>query len=597
MNLLKRIKIENVKGKESFEVTFTDLIANQPNIIVAPNGYGKSTIATAFKAASSGKMKLDSKDVYQQNPVNHPKLEIELYGENSGIFVSTDTEGNISKHLSVYTISSPLYAKNTTRGFNRNVAATADLRVEQVVIYNSIPENQCINYSYRSVSSEYGNRSKLFLNISEMLTNFNNISQLIEIKECLKKCSTQQGIQSKFTQFLANCPSSGTAKNVKQQISQDSITTLLRNSNINILFNCVNGMESKPNEWCDIDVVFTAIQLCRIMNQYYDAGDNDIFKRVYNYLLYIETRNLIDERLNLFNTTGRNIRTREEHGKLVISFERADAMSNGERDILSFVSNLTKFEIGFKKQIGILIIDEVFDYLDGSNMLVVQYYLSELINKCKSVGKVLFPIIFTHLDPEVFSNYYFRKKKVHYISSFAPIELDSHIVKILRLREGGALSDDEKEEIEKYYLHFIDEPHSLSEQLAAKISSDFNESSTLFKSHLYEEIKDKYLAENSYNPVMIIAGVRIRIEEMVYRQLSPSDQLEFIKKHKVINKLLYAEDIGIEVQELFYLLQPLYNDGLHLGGNDNDVRRKIKSCYLKTNNLHIRRMIQMLFMT
>ena len=38
-------------------------------------------------------------------------------------------------------INSPLYAKSTTRGFGRTVAATADLRVEQVIVYNKIPES------------------------------------------------------------------------------------------------------------------------------------------------------------------------------------------------------------------------------------------------------------------------------------------------------------------------------------------------------------------------------------------------------------------------------------------------------------------------
>lgn len=44
MNLLHRIKIENIKGKDVFEVTFVDLTANQPNIVVAPNGYGKGIV-------------------------------------------------------------------------------------------------------------------------------------------------------------------------------------------------------------------------------------------------------------------------------------------------------------------------------------------------------------------------------------------------------------------------------------------------------------------------------------------------------------------------------------------------------------------------
>jgi len=595
MNLLKRIKIENIKGKASFEVTFTDLTANQPNIVVAPNGYGKSTIATAFKAASNGRMKLDLKDMYQQNQNNHPKLEIELCGENAGIFMSMDTEANISRNMTLCTINCPLYAKSTTRGFSRNVASTADLRIEQITVYSSIPENCRLNYSYRAVTSQYESEKKLFFNISEMLVNCYNIGSLIEIKDSLKKCCTQQGIQSGFSAFLKNCSDTGTAPVIKSQIAESMVTRLRENSKVNALFECIAEMKSKPQGWSHVDVVFTAIQLCDVLKQYYDSGENDILKRVHAYLSYKETKALVDKRLDLFNTTGRCVRTHEEHGKLVINFDRAPSMSNGERDVLSFVSNLTKFEVDFKKNIGVLIIDEVFDYLDGSNMLAVQYYLSELINKCKLSGKILFPIIFTHLDPEVFANYYFKKKKVHYISSFASIELESRIVKLLRLREDQSLNDSEKEEIEKYYIHYIDEIHTLSDSLAVRISTDIEESNVSFRMTLYSEIRENYLSDNMYNPIMVIAGIRIRIEELVYQQLSPTDQLSFIQQHKVINKLQFAEECGAEIPELYFLLQPLYNDGLHLGGNDNDVIRKIKSCYLKTNNLHIKRMIQMLF--
>ena len=594
MNLLKRIKIENIKGKQNLEVKFTDLTANQPNIIVAPNGFGKSTLATAFKAASNGRLKLDVKDIYQQDPSNHPKLEIELQGEMEGTYISSDTDGEISRNISVYTICSSLYAKSTTRHFNKNVTPTADLRVEQVIIFDKKAKNCALDYSYRSSTQRYGEKAKLFLNISEMLTVYKNIHELTEIQDCIKKCCTQKKIQNGFSQFLDGCPSEGTAESIKREISQELICRLRDNENVVSLFDCIAGFEKKPSTWKEIDIAFTAIQLCDILKCHFDKGENNILKNVEAFLEYKEVKDLVDKRLDQFNTTGRRVRAREDHDKLVIDFERAAAMSNGERDILSFIANLTKFEFSFRKKVGILIIDEVFDYLDGSNLLAVQYYLSELISQCKSQGKVLYPIIFTHLDPEVFSNYYFKKRKVHYISLCAPISLNTKIVRLLRLRENVDITNSAKEEIEKYYIHYVDERHSPSEELAAYFSDELLEDNISFRNCLYEEV-EKYLSENEYDPIKIIAGIRIRIEELVYQKLDSHSKDEFVQQHKVINKLQFAEKNGIEVPEVYYLLQPLYNDGLHLGGRDQDVKRKIESCYLKTNNMHIKKMIKELF--
>ena len=135
----------------------------------------------------------------------------------------------------------------------------------------------------------------------------------------------------------------------------------------------------------------------------------------------------------------------------------------------------------------------------------------------------------------------------------------------------------------------------MTHDLSVKIDMDFSDSNHQFRKQLYDEIREKYLLDKKYDPVMVIAGVRIRIEELVFNKLDENDKEDFIKQHKVINKLNYASSKGIESPELYYLLQPLYNDGLHLRGNEDCVRRKIKSCYLKTNNLHIKNMIKKLF--
>lgn len=595
MNIIKHIKVENIKGKDLLKINFDNLTANQPNIIVAPNGYGKSTIAAAFKASTHGKIKLDPKDTYQQNPANHPKLEIEFKGEFSGIFTATDESNDISRQVLIDVIDSPLYAKSTTRRFGPGTTSSADLRIEDIIVCSKVPNRYSLEYSYRRIKQSFGNKGKLFLNISEMLDDYDNIVSIFGIKDTINKCISLVAPQRMMNRFLDDCQINGTALNSKNLIPIAKVNELRNNEHLKILLDCVQGMKCKPVEWQEIDVVFTAIQLCKIISNHYENGNRDIINKIYQFHQYKKLRTTIDNRLDNFNTTGRTIRSVEKNGKLMVTFDRADSLSNGERDVLSFVVNITKFEHSFSKPIGILIIDEVFDYLDGSNMLAVQYYMNNLICNCKSSGKTLFPIILTHLDPESFSNYYFKKKKVHYISAHGQIDLNSNIVKMLRLREETTLTAAQKEEIEKYYIHYIDESHTLSQELSNQIAVGFSDSNETFREKLYDEIKNKYLEEQTYNPIMVIAGLRIKIEEKVYNMLPPDCKVNFISEHKVINKLKYAIDKGADVPELLFLLQPLYNDGLHLGGNDDSVRNKIKSAYLKTDNLHIRRMIGMIF--
>ncbi|NLJ30302.1 MAG: hypothetical protein GX424_01635, partial [Clostridiales bacterium] len=472
---------------------------------------------------------------------------------------------------------------------------TAELCVEQAVICSRIPDNSYLKYNYNEIKRCFGDNGKLFLNIGNALKNAENVRSLCSIKAAIDKCIGQVKIQRSFELFLSFCNSKGTANTIKRRIQQSSIDNIIANPNVSLLVDCVKRMNDLPSDWQEIDSVFTAMQICQVLKSHYDNGENDILKKVLLNLEYKEQRIQVDDRLSVFNTTGRIIKTKETHGKLVVDFERANSMSNGERDVLSFIASLSCFERQIKKDVGILIIDEVFDYLDGCNLLAVQYYLMQTIEQCKNDGKILFPLILTHLDPEVFGNYYFKKKKIHYLSSNGIINLNSDIVKLLRLRENSTITDNEKDEIAKYFFHYHPDRHILSDGLRNAISGTFSGDSMLFKENLYNEVINKYLEDHQYNPVMVIAAVRIKIEETLYLSLNACDQNDFIKQHKTIKKLSYAEEKGIDSPELFYLLQPLYNDGLHLSGNDSLVTSKIKSAYLKTNNLHITKFVRMIF--
>lgn len=87
------IEIKNVKGigQKSFAV---DIKPNKPNLLVAPNGFGKSSIATAFSSMNSKRMTLDGENCHREDESNAPELAITV---SSGRLVADTTKNEIRK--------------------------------------------------------------------------------------------------------------------------------------------------------------------------------------------------------------------------------------------------------------------------------------------------------------------------------------------------------------------------------------------------------------------------------------------------------------------------------------------------------------------
>ena len=54
--MIKKICIENVKGFGIRKCFDLNIYPNKPNILVAPNGFGKSSLTTAFNSLNNNKI-------------------------------------------------------------------------------------------------------------------------------------------------------------------------------------------------------------------------------------------------------------------------------------------------------------------------------------------------------------------------------------------------------------------------------------------------------------------------------------------------------------------------------------------------------------
>ena len=77
MKNIKAINIDFVKGIESFSLT-TLLFPYKPNFFVAPNGFGKSSFATAFISLNRDRLKLDESNYHLETIQNFLKLKLNL---------------------------------------------------------------------------------------------------------------------------------------------------------------------------------------------------------------------------------------------------------------------------------------------------------------------------------------------------------------------------------------------------------------------------------------------------------------------------------------------------------------------------------------
>lgn len=588
MNKINYINFENIKsfgsGNESFKLKFQNCDANSFNIIVAPNGSGKSSLATALQGVAHGTIKLDSQDLYKSD--FEPRVTIKLDGIYNGIYISDKSKSEISKHMDIFVINSSLNARKVNHYASGSVFSTADLAIDGIKLYENIPEKCVLNYKYQIICKLYRLKRNYLINLSNIFLDYNFLESIYNNKNIIKKCFDQKKIKNTFNVYLDGIRTS----NINNDSFNRAKTFIMNNVNVIQVINIIKAFIKTD----DIDVIITTlIQVINFCGEQL-LIDGKIIDKSFKYSKYKYDKKRIDEHINIFNTTGRTIVSKVKNNSLIIDFFSPKMMSNGERDILCFIGKLIKFEINFKKNIGLLVIDEIFDYLDGGNLLAVQYYLSNFIKSCKKNNKLLFPLILTHLDPEVFKTYVFKKQKIHYyISHSRAFDFNSELIKVIKLR--SSLQDsDKKKVIEKFCLHYCNKECNLSDY---EISlGDITNNFELYK-ELFQEVTDKYLVSdsNTFDPIKVALAIRIKIEKMIYNEVSPNLRDKLIEEHTTKGKIEFADSYNLEVPEIYYILSPVYNDILHLSNNNDVVKQKMVSCYLYLNNRLIRQMVKLVF--
>jgi ABC-type cobalamin/Fe3+-siderophores transport system ATPase subunit len=298
------------------------------------------------------------------------------------------------------------------------------------------------------------------------------------------------------------------------------------------------------------------------------------------YDAYKQEKNQIDELLKSFNTTRFKIKSKEiKNGNkksLVAVFPKADDISNGQRDIISFISQLHRVTKKLNKSVNILVIDEIFDYFDDANLISFQYHIIKLIEEFKKLKREIFPILLTHLDTGNFHHSCFDRYKiqVRYLA-YDSNAGKSRLVSLIKYRDNQCI----KENVDKYFMHYHNEEIDLTAEFKHLNLNNIKAISTEFYEWLEEQIKN-YLNHLQYDNIAVLLAIRIQIERLAYLQLGELQQKkQFIETHGTKNKLEYCSKQKICIPDVHFLLGIIYNDALHWKDNkdyDTPIHSKLE---------------------
>jgi len=561
---IKSIKIEGIKGygvgDNAKKIVFQDshgsgLIPNKINIAVAPNGFGKSSLTIAIsqlnnkaKCLEVSKHELDNRD-----ETLSPCIELEFSGSQTPTRLVSDIKKNeIKDHFDVFTINSLLAAKGKGSLYGK---ATGELIVSDVVI-TKIPDKKTLIFSISELKKEF---SEHIVNL-ELVTkaDFNSVLGSVEdlklLCELYKEFNTKNKQRKLFTAIDEN-----NVAGYQRLLDIKSASIVLQSF----------------DEQCYLALVSLALgYFCK--KDYTQA----YLKKIVSYLEYRDLKVDLEEAIGLLRTFMQKINITETKGNLVVKFPPAASISNGQRDVLSFIGQLFSFYARFvrsKKESSLLIIDEVFDYLDDANLLVAHYYLVNFINRFKSSKKYVYLIILTHLEPSLILNGRFKKPKIFYLAGKPP-RINDGIIKCINSRNNKKLK---KYEFSRF-LHF----DQVDEMDLTELFNELSLPTNLAKRNNFICTINKefqgYIKQQNYCPVSTALYLRIMIEKIVFNRLDTEQQTEFVKTHKTIKKLEYAVEQGVEVEELFYLLAPIYNELAH---------KTVESLFYKLENKVVRKLI------
>ena len=599
--MITNITIKNIKGFDGTGRSIpVEINPRKVNLLIAPNGFGKSSIAAAFDSLKPHSLDVDKDLKYHRDEALQASLSMTIDGT---VYTADASKNDIDTVLRPYVIKSNTAVHTTQRNLTKYTTVSGYLDIDDIVIYDNIPKDIKPKTTFTAVKNEFGKNSKVLTNYTSHLQDDNFYLGWAKCFDSFESFRTTKGRKSLIAAALAELNAkSGTAEQIRQQIT-DNIFDAIETEPCYVNFKA--AMEYLTKDLSRCETFFLFFQMFQVWDKEKDAVRAAFTRATYN-----RKKARFDFDLHLLDSTWKEIHTEEvrngEKTALVVKYPRAGEISNGQRDVLTFVTELIKFRLTFKKgRKYLLLIDEVFDYLDDANTIAAQYYLSNMIDMDR--GNVYVAML-THLNPFTFRNYMFSKSlmNVQYLYKNVPLASDKMKTFIAYreelLQKGDKRTAQEEtlyNKMSSYLFHYNPSIINVQPELAALNKNNMVASwgrSEVLKQHLTDNVNLYLQGNKQYDPYAVAMALRLRVEKLVYEMLGDENQKkEYLDTHMTRKKFQKIEDWGYSLPNVFNLVSAIHNDADHISLDSMNLTFNANGVVYKLENSVIQHLVGKLF--
>ena len=182
--MISKIEVENVKGYGiPGKTIYLNLSSTKINLCVAPNGFGKSSLATAFDSLNRKRLDVTEDNKHYAHKTDNSILKVTM---DEVEYEANYRSNNINSVLKVYVIHNRTCVDYTKNVFARVVSVSAFSKIEEIITCN-IPNPCAPTYRISKIRRAFGNNGKILSSIEDLLHNVFFLEKLPTIYDILTK--------------------------------------------------------------------------------------------------------------------------------------------------------------------------------------------------------------------------------------------------------------------------------------------------------------------------------------------------------------------------------------------------------------------------